>query len=232
MQHQPGRAVTPVVTLEASAVSSTRSRLGFSFLPIVAGGIATLVMSTLIPVVIGVTVTAVLLILQSKSIRHQWQWRQPTLDLPSTQLALGQEVEWTYRRASRKPIDVANANVSLALTCTEEATYTQVKRGADGNDSRDRITQREVVARIEAPGRVVATPDGLEATGIIVVPTTVGAPTMTLRNNEISWRFAATLFGPDLPGGDESFDEITVVPVLSVASAPPPPPSIQDSVQS
>lgn len=208
----------PRTVLAADEVSPTRLLLFASTLPLVIGFVVTLSNGSTVPLYVGLGLTFAFLAMQRKTIRHQYQWRQPTLELRSRELQLGESVDWIYERASRNPIDVANARVTLTLNCKEEATYT---RGTD------RTTKKETVAEVLSHGPVEGTAEGLRATGTVVVPTNVGAPTMHLRNNIVWWWIEARLDGPDLPGGSEDF-QVVVLPVLDVSLMHTP--EIQDTV--
>ncbi|MEM7096251.1 MAG: hypothetical protein AAF567_24810 [Actinomycetota bacterium] len=202
--------------IEANAINATRGVLALWPLVPIIGLIISLVTGN----AVWVIATGVLFLLASPwawpRLRLQWMWRTPRLQVASTPFHLGEEVAFTYVRASRKPLDVGAAILRCTITCTENVQW---ETGSGKN--RQTHSDSQTVYKADHTALVAATMEGLEARGTFTIPIEAGGPSLRLSDNQIVWEIEAWLEGERLPTCKESFD-IEVAPIVATAARPRP----------
>jgi hypothetical protein len=158
--------------------------------------------SLLIPIVLLAVAAALL----SPSLIRALRWHPAELVLPDQPVVLGGEVSAIYRRRPRRQRDLPTGAIETRLLCQERATYRV------GTDTRT-VTTDVVSETTTSTG--AGAPRGFEAPVRVEVPTSSGAPTMSLPNNKIVWTISIRVSAGDgaLPTDTATFP-LEVSPVL------------------
>ncbi len=133
-------------------------------------------------------------------------WERPEVHFYSWPLTLGSQTSVDYvRRRRRGSASEGPVEGWVAVTCTEEATYS-----IGTNTYTDKATA--FVDRFDVHGQ--KTSDEVRIPLVVSIPVHAGAPTMSKPNNEIRWDLATRLSGVTSRNSDASF-RLSVAAVLT-----------------
>lgn len=175
------------------------------------GAILLLLLSIPAVLSIGWTIAALLLaiivfVLIRSRLVETWTWSNPEAHFYSWPLTLGSQTRVDYvRKRRRGTASGGSIKGWAAVTCTEVVTYSV------GTDTR---TEKATafVDRFDVAGQSA---NGVARVPFMVsIPIHAGAPSMSVRCNEIKWDLAARLCGMTSRGSDAAF-QLTVAPVLT-----------------
>lgn len=141
---------------------------------------------------IGILVAVVPLVIRVEGVATRLTgWSHPTLEITPWPLPLGSPADVVYRRTPVKASTVntlAGAPELVAeLVCEEWVQYTV---GTSTHTETDEVVRR----RASNPGQI--TGDRIEATFQLTVPVDMGGPTLSLRNNRVTWTLETRLGEP------------------------------------
>jgi len=141
---------------------------------------------------IGFFVAVVPLVLRVEGVATRLTgWSHPTLEITPWPLPLGSPAVAIYRRT---PVKANTVNVlagapdlEAELVCEEWVQYTV---GTSTHTETDEVVR----LRASTPGQIIG--DGIEAVFQLTVPVDMGGPTLSLRNNRVTWTLETRLGEP------------------------------------
>lgn len=165
--------------------------------------------------VVLLIVIAGALLTRYKAIVAAFTWRRPHIEVDTEYFDLGSRPVITYRRSSRRPIDLDTCTFESRILCTERVWYGQ------GTERRE---AHRVVYDQKLFGEGSGTADGVEAQLELEISAHHGAPSMKLSDNAIEWEVKISIVDDGLPNDSHTFD-LKVAPRLDSGLRP----GVQDS---